>query len=853
MKKKTLFIAIILLTLSISIQYFISEKKINNNKDSFESNESYERQPKEDFSKEENFDINDLEGSSLQGYKSWKNDMEASGYQFTDFSKLKSSSTAFFKNSSSLAENEYSYANGNLSGSWGQKNIVLFDDSGFRADGSAYDPINEQLYVVANSGHLFKIEENNSIKWSLRNQKKNLLGDDFNGVNLPDNSFRLLHQKPNGAMEFSDDEGRTWIDANGALFQNSWNDKTVVTKTSTGRRIVAHGGSFVAGASHERLFISTDYGLNYTESNLRFRKSEFLMSINKPHNSRSVYCFVVQKSTSKLFVYKMGENDDDFLLIETPSQTFTSLDSVLGAEFFNTFNHFYISSGSNIYYSNDEGKTWSLKSTTNDRALIDMHPQDPNICFKGFIDLYMSTDFGETFKTNNHYLNSHYVWDLQHMKTYDKEDGGNFTFVGMDFGSYYTDNSKLWSSWTSVNTGSPTILAYDAVTSEKHNKIYTANQDRGSQGFIDIPNNNNIYAAEREANTDILRVSLSRDEESVWFWYYYGTIGRASVINGGNFNTVFRKDFFGSWWATSMIPSPNVNEDAMYVPAGGTKLNKFTYTGSDIVKSLHPYSFPSGPVSFNYSHLNTNRWYVGLASGDFMYSNNGGTSFTKTSYSGALPVQENSYRKRRTIIKTSKIDEATVYFAGKGNVFLISKDGGVTFTNHNNGLSVTRFMDFDISGDGKYIFGACEFDGAWAFSVEDDRWFKMDGDHVPNVQFTDVQFIESKNLVRFGTYGSGVLDFKINNTSLSTSSFDETKLGIKLFPNPTTDNFHIELPSYVEEVEIEVTSLTGAIVSKKKYRNINGKINLSLQNEAKGIYFVRTMLDKPVTLKIIKN
>ena len=107
----------------------------------------------------------------------------------------------------------------------------------------------------------------------------------------------------------------------------------------------------------------------------------------------------------------------------------------------------------------------------------------------------------------------------------------------MDFGSFHTNYSSNWNSWNSINTGSPIIMAYDAVTTEKNNRIYTANQDRGSQAFDDVASSNGIYTAAREANTDVLRVSLSRNEESVWFWYYYGTIGRASVKNGKDYRT----------------------------------------------------------------------------------------------------------------------------------------------------------------------------------------------------------------------------------------------------------------------------------------------------------------------------
>lgn len=89
---------------------------------------------------------------------------------------------------SAVQPQEYSYANNSLIGTWDQKHLDMNSSSGpqyaegrFRADGAVYDPVNAELYVVAHAGHLYKIDENATIKWSLRN--KNLRGDDLNGVN----------------------------------------------------------------------------------------------------------------------------------------------------------------------------------------------------------------------------------------------------------------------------------------------------------------------------------------------------------------------------------------------------------------------------------------------------------------------------------------------------------------------------------------------------------------------------------------------------------------------------------------------------------------------------------------------
>jgi photosystem II stability/assembly factor-like uncharacterized protein len=611
-----------------------------------------------------------------------------------------------------------------------------YSEGGFRTDGSLYDPVNEDMYIVSFAGHIYKIDESAPIKWSLRNHTKSFEGDKFNGVNLPDGSFRMLNQKDNGGMEFSDDEGRTWMDANGAFFEGSANYTTVVTKKDASKRIVAHGARRNAAAGnawYDYVYFSNDYGLNYTQSALNFESSVFDVEILKPHTSRAVYLFAKRNSDSKLFVYKMGENDTDFILLHEPTTAIGGLEEVQGTTL-NGTTHFYISYGNtNIFYSGNEGATWTQSVTSSDtgRNITEIHPTQPNMVFKGFVELWISTDYGVNWTRNQHVLSNNdiYVWDLQHFKTFDKEDGGFLTISGYDFGTYYSTTPEDWNSWISVSRGNPTTMCYDADTSEKHNRIYTANQDRGSQSFIDDANHdvNLPIPTIREANTDVLRVTIANGGESAWYWYYYGAIGRSSVTNGGNFSTVVSKrDLFSNWAATSMVPSPNSNEDAVFIP-WGNQLQKMTYNGSAVVPSLHPFTFTEGAHSFAYSNINKNRWYVGLQSGRFMYSTDGGNTFLPSNYAGSWPQSESSHRKRRTVIATSPVDEATVYYAGKGNNFLISIDGGKKFTNHNEGLTVDRIVDLEASPNAQFIFAACEFDGAWVYSVQQDKWFKMDG------------------------------------------------------------------------------------------------------------------------------
>lgn len=857
----------------LAVTYFITKNTTNNsNSTTFEENydreeeseeeEAYERVLKEDdFVKVPAFVPSKLTAKELRVYLEKRKKLEASGYQFTKYQKTVNELNNISKYTTINKVEEHVYANNKISGSWQQKNILTKgwrnNNNGFRADGSVYDPVNKELYVVSYAGHLYKIDESKKTSWILKNHKKNFKGNDFNGINLPSGAFRLLNQQNNGGMEFSDDEGRTWTTANGAYFQNSWNFKTLVTKTKTGRRIVAHGGKYNNGIGYDHIYISSDYGLNYTVSSLNFKQSDYVVQISKPHNSNSVYCFARRKSDAKLSIYKMDKEDDDFSLLFDAVQKMWGLDTVHGT-LVNGVTHFYISHGkNNIFYSSDEGLNWTKTAGNSGRNLEEIHPTQPNICFKGFVNIFMSKDYGATWNVNPkgaHELHDNYVWDLQHMKTYDEEDGSNFTFVGMDFGSYYTSNSSDWESWVSVNSGSPVMMCYDMVATDTHNKIYTANQDRGSQGIIDNKTNDNLFEAYKEAPTDILRVALANNESSIWYWYYYGTIGRNDVVNGGGQNNITKKDFYGNWWASSMIGSPNKNEDAVYV-ATGNSLDKFTYNGTTIVKTTHPYNFGEPIISFAYSKLNTNLWYVGLKSGPFMYSKDGGNTFKKSTYTGVWPGQENSHKKRKTVILDSPTEENTVYYAGKGNYFLISKDGGISFTNHSTGLSVTRITSLDASPNGKFIFAASN-NGPWVYAVDQDRWFKMTGPEVPElVEWTSVKFIPSKNIVRFATYGSGILDFKINENSLSTETNSTTKpFKLKAYPNPSNGIFKLYIPTNKEKIDLAIYNQTGVLVLKSILILKDKKATIDLTNLASGFYFAKINLNgKTTSIKLIKN
>jgi hypothetical protein len=105
------------------------------------------------------------------------------------------------------------------------------------------------------------------------------------------------------------------------------------------------------------------------------------------------------------------------------------------------------------------------------------------------------------------------------------------------------------------------------------------------------------------------------------------------------------------------------------------------------------------------------------------------------------------------------------------------------------------------------------------------------------------------------TKKGGLLEVKTAKACEGTYAQDIAGLGgaVSAYPNPTTGIFEIEIPTARKEVAISLYTLDGHLISNKTYVIENGKTQLSLENQASGVYVAKIELDTPNYLKIIKN
>ncbi|MEM8527437.1 MAG: T9SS type A sorting domain-containing protein [Bacteroidota bacterium] len=208
-------------------------------------------------------------------------------------------------------------------------------------------------------------------------------------------------------------------------------------------------------------------------------------------------------------------------------------------------------------------------------------------------------------------------------------------------------------------------------------------------------------------------------------------------------------------------------------------------------------------------------------------------------------------------ISASKKDTDLVWLGGSGYSNLPvwwSFNGGKTFTPISEGLPPTLVFEITGNADETLLFAATET-GPFVYISEEERWFDLSGFCAPAQTYWSVEYIESQEIVRFGTYGRGIWDFEIESfVKPITPRFSEQ--GTAVYPNPSNGIFNFEIAKVSERVsEVSIYDISGRLLEVIPIRAKRNKIRkqLDLTNYAAGIYFLKIEVDgKIFSKKLIK-
>ncbi len=706
------------------------------------------------------------------------------------------------------------------------------------------------------------------------NRYQNLFAFEVNG------NVRLVAHIESGPLYFSDDDGENWTQATGLPTGNY---------SSTINR---QDGNNIYVTDKRAVYLSTDMGESF--SLLKDFGNERHSFLYSPR-------YEVQEGADNVFLarngsfYLLNTTQSDFDLVGNYTNSHGDVAFSIGGDnkvLYATENH-------NYWVSTDQGVSWEqkfphgnwygdLSGKMSAGKFLAAHPEDPNIVLGGYAHPVLSTDGLNSVATDHagwglyqlggnlsaesyqNVLRFNYHPDFQatqffYNSTGDllsarSSDGGIFVSYKewTDFpnpGAGYNNSGYANAHFINLNVlNTITALVYrDAMFTGANNPnhIYYGTQDQGSQNII--PNSTgDVLDFKQTIGGDGPSID-SYDGLNAWKWRRQGELVWAPVdvyTNSGNFRSIASIDQqFSSrpttefsnqsdmGWVQSYIDNHAPDENIWML---SKQLHRAHWDGSSL--SAHTIDKGNNQVAaLAQAGVNPDLLYM-LQDGKVFISTDRGDTFGNGI---STPFTKTPGGWTQGDIGSGVVlpgNDDWVLFSGPSNNnvgSILSTDGGLTWTDvtgiYPSGVDA-QTGGMIVTPGGETVYAGTDL-GAYAFDVEQEEWFSL-AEGIGFFNVIDVDYVESSNTVRFATFGSGILDFVIEENMVSSIDNDFEDQEILLYPNPANDFVELQFTTdNNSDMSIEVIDLEGRAVLSKLHKG-NSPLILNTTSLSSGVYLV---------------
>jgi hypothetical protein len=497
----------------------------------------------------------------------------------------------------------------------------------------------------------------------------------------------------------------------------------------------------------------------------------------------------------------------------------------------------------------DDAKTWRARGENSDGPFMSnsfgASTLNPRLIATGGVDAYRSENGGPTWvKVNGwgeYYGNmaGKLHADIPEIEFFKAPDGTELTYISTDGGTFLSrDQMKTVKNVSLKNLNISQY--YSTYTHRTRNQvIYAGAQDQGFQRTLE--SGEGTASFQQTISGDYGHIVSGDGGVSLWtdypgFAMYYPD---AAGSTDAAFWTFTGKEHY--WLPPLMADpySPKVCWLAGGTTTTGSHLWKLEYSNYVITPTELEYDF-SGPnknawiSAMAYSPINRDYRYVLTSEGRLYTSTDQGITWTRSATRGP----DSHYFYGNAIVPSPR-DINTIYLAGSGysgSPVWVSRDGGVNFTKMNNGISNTLIFEMVSNEDGSMLFAASQI-APWVYIKKLDKWFDLSGLTAPQQTWWSVDYIPSMKTARFGTYGRGIWDFKIESfTGIEEILAEKSPAAIQAWPNPCFDRLNFRITGDASgTLPVLLYSLDGRLVRT----GISGDSYLDVSGLKEGAYLLR--------------
>lgn len=715
-----------------------------------------------------------------------------------------------------------------LRGSWNERGSR---NQAGRTRSADIDFESNSIYVSADGGQIWKgtLEGKN---WKPLNDDQRF--PNVRGLDVIRSGDRLrVVVTYSNTIQYTDNDGATWFPSEGLNdIRSSGGFRRSITTDGPQPVIYAVGNEwdYEERRSFGVLYRSTDEGTTF--SKVRRFESDRTTDIWSPPGTN--FAYVLHDDTLSKVLPNGPMEVVSTPLVTDVGESITGTQVYLRGQNEETIYILTQRSGTRVYATPDKGENWIETGTTTslfDPNSFDASPSYSGMIVVGGVETMYSIDAGFTWDTVNkwpaYYGSPHNRLhaDVPFIKFLTKPNGTEMVIVSTDGGVYISEDSLKTVRNLSLS-GLTNSQYYSVYTSRVDtNYVFAGAQDQGFQrATID---HGGVLEFDQTISGDYGHISSGDSGKTLWtdypgFAMYYRDAREESMGRGVSL------DFptTGHLWIPPLVTDPDTPTVA-YMAGGrvtsGTRLIRYKYyTTGDMTADELEYDFSrpgaNGAISgFGISPVDTDVWYVITSSNTFFTSRDRGSSWT---LSEEFDAPDGHYFYGVSVLP-SKSRPGTVYLAGAGYSnpgVWVSHDYGVTFTEMSDGLPPMLIYDIDASSDDRFIFAATTV-GPYMYIADSARWFDVSAGGAPDQNYWSVDYIEQNKVARFGTYGRGIWDLRLE--PLSTGVFDAPGAitaadGLRLSAENRfsgTSTFSLDVPR-TGTISVRIYDLSGKLVAR---------------------------------------
>ncbi len=639
-------------------------------------------------------------------------------------------------------------------------------------------------------------------------------------INLPSGAKRILvlGGSPNGAR-YSDDEGVTWNLAEGLDNVRNWGGmRRAVFNSIKASKIwvLTQEWNYEDWGQKTCLYESNDYGVSF-DSLYSLQINVSVCDIWSPETGDEFY--LMHRDTVSI----IGEEGVENLAILSEQVELGAVGNVrlagsfsLGEEIVYAYVRDNTARKNKVFASDDAGASWTetselelgLFGTNSFRA----SKIDPFKLYIGSVELFYSEIGGIDWTKVNNW--GAYYGDMlgklhadipgidvfpvgEYAEDYPELEGvDELTLISTDGGLYRSFDGGQTVENISLS-GLNVSQYYSTYTHSNGKAVFAGSQDQGFQRCIE--DSGTTLTFEQTISGDYGHLTSSDGGGKLWTVYpgfamFYRNLHEESP--SASFSEDFPKG--GRLWLPPTVAHPG-NPDKAIIglpgPNDGSFLYAYDYNGSEITSTMLPFDFDvdttgAKVAAINYSPIDPDFWYVITDKGRFFKTSRLAGDWE---YDPELETLTGNYLSGSKVLP-SRLDIDKIVVAGSGHSnpgVLISLDGGNTFDTLGVGLPSTRVNDIVSTPDERFYFAATNV-GPYVWSHWDSSWHDLSGLAAPEQTYWSVEYLDAQKIARFGTYGRGIWDFKIDEfLSVSKDVTDVEEIELKVSPNPARETTEI--------------------------------------------------------------